>query len=141
MWLPGAFHQLSPTNPAGQPIFPNPSAIPNQFLGHPPTMTSAASTVTSAPASTGTVQHNQLANDVPTSPHQSPSVSPNSESPVSNPPDTTEEKQPDPLVSALSFSMAPGKTPEPSLSMHVSASIKKRIWAGQYVDLAYLLET
>ena len=36
--------------------------------------------------------------------------------------------------------MAPGKTHEPLLSMHVSASIKKRIWTGKYVDLAYLLE-
>ena len=108
MWSPGAFHQLSLTNPAGQPTFTHPSVMPNKFLGHPSTTTPATSTVTSAPASIGTVQHNQLANDVPTSPHQSPSVSPNSASPVSNPPDTTEEEQPDPLVSALSFSTAPG---------------------------------
>ena len=92
-------------------------------------MTPTALAVTSAPASTGTVQHDQLADDVSTSPHWSPSVSPNSVSPVSNPLDTTEE-QPDPLVSALSFLTAPGKTPEPLLSMHVSASIKKRIWDG-----------
>ena len=25
--------------------------------------------------------------------------------------------------------------------MHVSQSIKKYIWAGEYIDLAYLLET
>ena len=31
--------------------------------------------------------------------------------------------------------------PEPIFSMHVSTSIKKKIWAGQYINLAYLLET
>ena len=142
MWLSGAFHQLLLTNPVGQPTFPNPSVTPNQFLGHPPTMTPAISTVTSAPASAGTVQQDQLINDVPISPHCSPSVSSNSTSFRSlNSPDTTEEEQPDPLFSALAFLMAPSKTQEPLLSMHVSASIKKIIWAGQYVDLAYLLET
>ena len=34
-----------------------------------------------------------------------------------------------------------GKQPEPILSMHVSQSIKKCIWAWEYIDLVYLLET
>ena len=33
------------------------------------------------------------------------------------------------------------RVPEPILSMHVSVSIKKKIWVGQYIDLTYLLET
>ena len=44
----------------------------------------------------------------------------------------------DPLVNALAVSTVPGKQPEPILSMHVSQSIKKCIWAGEYIDLAYL---
>ena len=34
------------------------------------------------------------------------------------------------LVNALDFKMAPGKTPEPILSMHALALIKKKIWVG-----------
>ena len=41
----------------------------------------------------------------------------------------------------LDFKTAPGKANKPLLSRHVSSSLKKKIWAGQYVDLAYLLET
>ena len=54
-----------------------------------------------------------------------------------------EEDQPslDPLVNASAVSTVPGKQPEPILSMHVLQSIKKQIWAGEYIDLAYLLET
>ena len=51
------------------------------------------------------------------------------------------EEPEDPLVSALSFTKAPGSFQEPLLSMHISNSIKKHIWAGQYINLAYLLET
>ena len=47
----------------------------------------------------------------------------------------------DPLVNALAVLTVPGKQPEATLSMHVSQSIKKCIWAGEYIDLAYLLET
>ena len=36
------------------------------------------------------------------------------------------------LVNALDFKTAPGKA---------AASIMKKIWAGQYIDLTYLLET
>ena len=52
-----------------------------------------------------------------------------------------DQPSPDPLVNALAVSTVPGKQPEPILSMHVSQSIKKYIWAGEYIDLAYLLET
>ena len=45
------------------------------------------------------------------------------------------------LLNALDFHTAPGKMPEPILSIHVSTSIKEKIWVGQYIDLAYLLET
>ena len=44
-------------------------------------------------------------------------------------------------MNALTVSTVPGKQSEPILSMHVSQSIKKCIWAGEYIDLAYLLET
>ena len=45
------------------------------------------------------------------------------------------------LVNVLDFKKAPGKKPEPILSMYISASIKKKIWAGQYIDLGYLFES
>ena len=51
------------------------------------------------------------------------------------------QQSPDPLVSILSVSTVPGNQPEPILSMNVSQSIKKCIWAWEYIDLAYLLET
>ena len=47
----------------------------------------------------------------------------------------------DPLVNILAVSTVPGKQQEPILSMHISQSLKKCIWAGEYIDLAYLLET
>ena len=70
-----------------------------------------------------------------------PMSSTNSTSQVSTPPQNAEDEEADQLASAHLFTTAPGNKHEPLLSMHVSASIKKRIWAGQYVDLAYLLET
>ena len=45
------------------------------------------------------------------------------------------------LVTALDFKTTQGKAPEPIPYMQVSASIKKKIWLGQYIDLAFLLET
>ena len=44
-------------------------------------------------------------------------------------------------MSSLAVSTVPGKQAEPILSMHMSQSIKKHIWAGEYIDLVYLLET
>ena len=55
--------------------------------------------------------------------------------------DDSEHQNQDPLVNALAVSMVPGKQTEPILSMHVYQSIKKCIWAGEYIDLVYLLET
>ena len=141
MWLPGAFHQLSLTNPTGQHTISHPAGTPNQFGGFLPTTTVATPTVPASTATTGPVQQEHQSQKQQSSPHWSPSAPSNSASPVANPPDNTEEEQLDPLVSALSFLTAPGKLPEPLPSMHVSALIKKRIWVGQYVDLAYLLET
>ena len=51
------------------------------------------------------------------------------------------QKSPDLLVSTLVVSTVPGKQAEPILSLHVLQSIKKYIWAREYIDLAYLLET
>ena len=110
-------------------------------MGFPPTTTVAIPTVPASTVTKGPVQQEHQSQGQQSSPHQSPSASSSSASPVSNPPDNTVEEQPDPLISALSFLTAQGKLPEPLLSMHVSASIKKRIWAGQSVNLAYLLET
>ena len=45
------------------------------------------------------------------------------------------------LVNALSVSAVPGIKGQPYLSLHVANSIKKHIWVGQFIDLAYLLET
>ena len=45
------------------------------------------------------------------------------------------------LINALAVSTVLGKQYEPILSMHVSQSLKKWVWAGEYIDLAYLLET
>ena len=136
MWSPGAFHQLSPANQANQATIHQPPVAPNQFPGYSSVTTPANSTVTTASMTAGIMQHGQPATEASNLSQQSPSTSTNSVSPLSNPPDNGEEDEADPLVSALSFSAAPGKTHEPLLSMHVSASIKKRIWVGQYVDLA-----
>ena len=61
------------------------------------------------------------------------------ESPVSKQQDLSNADEV--LVNALDFKTAPGKAPEPLLSMHVSALIKEKIWVGQDIDLTYLLET
>ena len=45
------------------------------------------------------------------------------------------------LVNALAVSAVPGIKGQPYLSLHVANSIKKHIWVGQFIDLAYLLET
>ena len=54
-------------------------------------------------------------------------------------PDNTEDEQLDPLVSALSFLTAPGKVPEPYFLCMYQHQLRKE--SGQYVNLAYLLET
>ena len=135
------FHQLSPTNSIGQHTVSHTAGTMNQFVGFPPATTMVTPTVSTSTVMTGLAQQEHQYQGQQSSPHWSPSASSNSFSPASNPSDNTDEEQPDPLVSALSFSTAPGKLPAPLLSMHVSASIKKRIWAGQYVDLAYFCET
>ena len=45
------------------------------------------------------------------------------------------------LVNALAVSAVPGIKGQPYLSSHVANSIKKHIWPGQFIDLAYFLET
>ena len=45
------------------------------------------------------------------------------------------------FINALSVSAVPGIKGQPYLSLYVTNSIKKCIWAGQFIDLAYLLET
>ena len=47
----------------------------------------------------------------------------------------------DPLINALAASAIPGIKGQPYLSLHVANSSKKHIWVGQFIDLAYLLET
>ena len=47
----------------------------------------------------------------------------------------------DQLVNALSVSAVPGIKGQPYLSFHVANLINKHIWVGQFIDLAYLLET
>ena len=46
-----------------------------------------------------------------------------------------------PLVNALAVSAIPGIKGQPYLSLHVANMIKKHIWVGQFIDLAYLLKT
>ena len=46
-----------------------------------------------------------------------------------------------PLINAWAVSAIPGTKGQPYLSLHVANSIKKCIWVGQFIDLAYLLET
>ena len=60
-----------------------------------------------------------------TSPQSLPTPLTNSASLVLTPPHNAEEEEADPLVSALSFTTAPGNKNGPLLSMHVSALIKK----------------
>ena len=45
------------------------------------------------------------------------------------------------LVNALAVSAIPCIKGQPYLSLHVANSIKKYMWVGQFIDLAYLLET
>ena len=47
----------------------------------------------------------------------------------------------DPLVNALAILAVPGIKGQPYLSLHAANSIKKCIWVGQFIGLAYLLET
>ena len=79
---------------------------------------------------------NSTMTDVPPDPPEQ--HSPESEDHTSN---THEMDHIGPLVNALLFTTTPGNPPGQLLSMHVYNSIKKCIWAGQYIDLAYLLET
>ena len=104
MWSPGAFHQLSLTNPTGQHTISQPTGTPNQFGGFLLTTTVATPTGPASTATTGPVQQEHQSEGQKSSPHWSPSASSKSTSPVSNPPDNTEEEQLDPLVSVLSFS-------------------------------------
>ena len=46
----------------------------------------------------------------------------------------------DPLINALAVLSVPGIQGQPYLFLHVSNSNKKCTWAGQFIDLAYLLE-
>ena len=41
----------------------------------------------------------------------------------------------------VDFKTTPGKANEPLLFMNVLSLLKNKIWVGQYIDLAYLLET
>ena len=41
----------------------------------------------------------------------------------------------------MAVSSVLGIKAQPYLSLHVTNSIKKQIWVGQFIDLAYLLET
>ena len=129
MWSLRTFHQLTVTHQPGQANAPHHHQ--QLFSSHhilPPSTTKSAST---QPEQTTYTVHN--------SPYRSSTSSSNSTSPVPNRPDNAEEKL-DLLVSALSFSTVLGKSSEPLLSMCMSSSIKKGIWAGQYIDSAYLLE-
>ena len=56
MWSPGAFHQLSLTNPTGQHTISQPAGTPNQFGDFPPPTTVATPTVPISTATTGPVQ-------------------------------------------------------------------------------------
>ena len=47
----------------------------------------------------------------------------------------------DPLINALAVSAIQGIKGQTYLSLHVANLIKKHIWVGQFIDLAYLLET
>ena len=141
MWLPGAFNQLAPPNQANQSNMLQTVPAPVQFSGYSPVPTPVVPTATMPLMTTTTSQHPSPTTEGLTSAQQSLSTSSNSASPTSTPPDVGDDEEADPLVSVLLFTMVPGKTHKPLLSMHVSAFIKKRIWAGQYVDLAYLLET
>ena len=79
---------------------------------------------------------NQPANQPPVA-----SYSTQTQADQSNQTEHVDQQVEEPLVNTLAVSTVPGKQYEPILSMHVSQSVKKRVWAGEYIDLAYLLET
>ena len=88
------------------------------------------------------VGHQTLPVSVPSTP--SPPIAANndlSDTSSSNGSLSKADQASDPLVNALAVSSVPGIKGQPYLSLHVSNSIKKHIWAGHFIDLAYLLET
>ena len=130
MCSPGAFHQIAASNQTTQSNFQHTSTTPTQFPGYPPVPTPVTLTVSSASTGLGAVPHSSPATEAQTLSQLLPPSSTNSTSLVLTLPWNAEEEEEDPLVSSLSFTLAPGNKHEPLLSMHVSASIKKRICAG-----------
>ena len=130
MWTLGTFHQMSSNNATNPQQHPQ-VAPPQMF-----TPTNAAQTqMTHATLPTTTTIQQQSMISSSSSPSEK--VPPSHLSPAhkglvgDSPKDTTEElEEIDSLISALSFTTAPGNHQEPLFSMHVSNSIKKCIWAG-----------
>lgn len=112
-------------------------AVP-QLQAQLPQNTSAAANRVQATQSTQQSQYQHT----PEIPAHLPPVA--AYTPTPDPPDqvaTDAQQDTDQLVNALTVSTVPGNQNEPILSLHVSQSLKKRIWVGEYVDLAYLIET
>ena len=131
MWQKGSFHQLQ----SGQPTsIHDPCTFQFDSNSSAPTQKSSQS-----PPATYTPLAAQQQSTPTLSPRPSDSSDAELDSLASKWQDSLNADEV--LVNALDFKTAPGNKPEPILSMNVSASIKKKIWVGQYIDLAYLLET
>ena len=129
MWQKVSFHQSRPPTSLHDPStfqFGSNSSVPVQRSSQ--TLTAMFTPLSAQQQATST-----------SSPRVSDSSDAEQDSPVSKQQDSSDADEI--LVNALDFKTTPGKAPEPLLSMHVSTSIKKKIWVGQYIDLAYLLET
>ena len=88
--------------------------------------------VSQQPTSLGTPSPNLL----PTAAYQD-----SSDNAISNGFPVKQDDVTDLLVNALLVSAVPSIKGQPYLSLHVTNSIKKHIWVGQFIDLAYFLET
>ena len=131
MWQKGSFHQMLSAPPTSMQ---DPSRF--QFGNH--TSAPVQKTLASPTATFTPLAAQQKAPSM-TPPRGSDSLDGETDSLVGKQQNLSDSEEV--LINALDFKTAPGKVPEPLLSMHVSASLKKKIWAGQYIDLAYLLET
>ena len=130
MWQKGSFHQLQSRPPTS---LHDPSTF--QFDSNslaPMQRPSLSLTATFTPLSA----QQQTTSTLP--PRVSDSSDAELDSPIGKQQDSSDAD--DVLVNTLDFKTAPGKAPEPLLSMHVSSSIKKKICVGQYINLAYLLD-
>ena len=99
---------MAASNQTTQFNFQHTPANTTQFLGYPLVPTPVTMMVSSISTGLGAVPHSPPATEAQTSSQPSPTALTNSTSLVLTPPQNAEEEEADPLISALSFTTAPG---------------------------------